>query len=89
MLIGMRRWARAVSNLAQGGKVAGQPVLYVEGHMQPFGLYRHLWENRNRPEVPASRPDTPQKRTDPLLFEEGLCRCNSAGTLSYQPTTAG
>lgn len=36
---------------AQGGRAAGQPVLYVEGHMQPFGLYRHLWENRDRPVV--------------------------------------
>lgn len=26
-------------------------VLYVEGHMQPFGLYRQLWDNRNQPVV--------------------------------------
>lgn len=26
-------------------------VLYVEGHMQPFGLYRQLWEYRNQPVV--------------------------------------
>lgn len=26
-------------------------VLHVEGHMQPFGLYRHLWEYRDRPVV--------------------------------------
>ncbi|MCE7974793.1 MAG: hypothetical protein DYG92_10815 [Leptolyngbya sp. PLA1] len=26
-------------------------VLYVEGHMQPFGLYRQLWEYRDRPVV--------------------------------------
>lgn len=26
-------------------------VLYVEGHMQPFGLYRHLWEYCNKPVV--------------------------------------
>jgi hypothetical protein len=25
--------------------------LYVEGHMQPFGLYRQLWEYRNQPIV--------------------------------------
>ena len=25
--------------------------LYVEGHMQPFGLYRQLWDYRNRPVV--------------------------------------
>lgn len=27
------------------------PTLFVEGHMQPFGLYRQLWEHRNRPVV--------------------------------------
>lgn len=27
------------------------PVLYVEGHMQPFGLYRHLWDHRDQPVV--------------------------------------
>lgn len=26
-------------------------VLYVEGHMQPFGLYRQLWEYRDEPVV--------------------------------------
>jgi hypothetical protein len=25
--------------------------LYVEGHMQPFGLYRQLWDGRNHPVV--------------------------------------
>jgi energy-coupling factor transporter ATP-binding protein EcfA2 len=28
-----------------------QRVLYVEGHMQPYGLYRHLWTYRNQPVV--------------------------------------
>jgi hypothetical protein len=31
-------------------RLGGSP-LYVEGHMQPFGLYRQLWEFRNRPIV--------------------------------------
>jgi Cdc6-like AAA superfamily ATPase len=26
----------------------GERVLYVEGHTQPFGLYRQLWEHRDR-----------------------------------------
>lgn len=26
-------------------------ALYVEGHMQPFGLYRQLWDYRNQPVV--------------------------------------
>ena len=29
----------------------GTSVLYVEGHMQPFGLYRQLWGCRNKPIV--------------------------------------
>jgi hypothetical protein len=29
----------------------GGEVLYVEGHMQPFGLYRQLWDSRNQPVV--------------------------------------
>ncbi len=28
-----------------------QEALYVEGHMQPFGLYRQLWHYRDRPIV--------------------------------------
>ncbi|OQZ06723.1 MAG: hypothetical protein B6D36_03555 [Planctomycetes bacterium UTPLA1] len=41
-----------ISPLVRSRKTAaGQPVLYVEGHMQPYGLYRHLWEHRNQPVV--------------------------------------
>jgi len=29
----------------------GKTPLYVEGHMQPFGLYRQLWDFRNQPVV--------------------------------------
>ena len=44
--------ALRMSSSAKGKDTAtGQQVLYVEGHMQPFGLYRHLWEHRNRPVV--------------------------------------
>lgn len=35
--------------LAKPGDESG--VLYVEGHMQPFGLYRQLWDYRNQPVV--------------------------------------
>lgn len=33
--------------------LSGAPkrALYVEGHMQPFGLYRQLWDYRNEPVV--------------------------------------
>lgn len=30
---------------------AASTPLYVEGHMQPYGLYRQLWDCRNRPVV--------------------------------------
>jgi hypothetical protein len=33
------------------GDGLGLDVLYVEGHMQPFGLYRDLWEHRDQPVV--------------------------------------
>jgi hypothetical protein len=38
------------SSLGRSGS-EGQGILYVEGHMQPFGLYRHLWEHRDQPVV--------------------------------------
>ena len=45
---------RAVSvpdGTADDARRPGGSPLYVEGHMQPFGLYRQLWEFRNRPIV--------------------------------------
>lgn len=39
---------RAISMAAD---LNGRDALYVEGHMQPFGLYRYLWEFRDRPVV--------------------------------------
>jgi hypothetical protein len=32
-------------------QVGRERVLYVEGHMQPFGLYRQLWDHRDQPVV--------------------------------------
>lgn len=34
-----------------GAGMASEGTLIVEGHMQPFGLYRQLWDNRNQPIV--------------------------------------
>jgi hypothetical protein len=34
-----------------GAGTRDRRVLYVEGHMQPFGLYRQLWEYRDEPVV--------------------------------------
>ena len=41
---------RTLSFTEDARKGAGR-VLYVEGHMQPFGLYRQLWEYRDEPVV--------------------------------------
>ena len=43
--------ALAGSPGAECGDAAASRVLYVEGHMQPFGLYHHLWEHRDCPVV--------------------------------------
>lgn len=43
--------ALRISEPAQARNAEGRPILYVEGHMQPFGLYRHLWQHRNQPVV--------------------------------------
>ncbi len=37
------------ANMATGNTAV--TPLYVEGHMQPFGLYRQLWDCRNQPVV--------------------------------------
>lgn len=36
---------------AEDARPPGGSPLYVEGHMQPFGLYRQLWEFRDRPVI--------------------------------------
>lgn len=41
--------ALAVPVMAEVSRpVAAKGALYVEGHMQPFGLYRQLWDYRNQ-----------------------------------------
>ncbi len=48
---GVKRALGIAPTMQRGLKPTAQPVLYIEGHMQPFGLYRHLWEQRDRPVV--------------------------------------
>lgn len=38
-------------NLGNNGDRVGSDVLYVEGHIQPYGLYRDLWEHCDQPVV--------------------------------------
>ena len=51
----VRRWLGAgptdtgATDAAEGEAASG--VLYIEGHVQPFGLYRGLWEHRDQPVV--------------------------------------
>lgn len=47
----VRRILTASMTGDHGGIEATEEALFIEGHMQPFGLYRHLWEYRNRPVV--------------------------------------
>lgn len=45
-----RSLARSMEPIADRGN-SFESALFIEGHMQPFGLYRHLWEYRNHPVV--------------------------------------
>jgi energy-coupling factor transporter ATP-binding protein EcfA2 len=47
----VKRVLGIATTMQRGHRATAQPVLYIEGHMQPFGLYRHLWEHRDRPVV--------------------------------------
>jgi hypothetical protein len=47
----VRRALGASSNVNDNGDHAGPDVLYIEGHIQPYGLYRDLWEHRDQPVV--------------------------------------
>lgn len=42
---------RRILSAVQGHGRSEASVLHIEGHIQPFGLYQQLWENRNRPVV--------------------------------------
>jgi hypothetical protein len=44
--------ALGISSSPQARSHAASPgVLYIEGHLRPFGLYRGLWEHRDQPVV--------------------------------------
>ena len=47
----VRRSLGCSSRDESNGEPVGPDVLYVEGHMQPYGLYRDLWEHRDQPVV--------------------------------------
>lgn len=49
--IGRPTGRRQERSLRVRAGVTQRRVLYVEGHMQPFGLYRQLWEHRDQPVV--------------------------------------
>ena len=47
----VKRALSVADGAADDARRPGGSPLYIEGHMQPFGLYRQLWEFRNRPIV--------------------------------------
>lgn len=47
----VRRILSASITCVDGDTEGTEEALFIEGHMQPFGLYRHLWEYRDRPVV--------------------------------------
>jgi hypothetical protein len=47
----VKRALRVSSSEECPGAAPSTKMLYVEGHMQPYGLYRQLWEHRNCPVV--------------------------------------
>jgi hypothetical protein len=47
----VKRALGVTSSLDCADGTGQRKVLYVEGHMQPYGLYWHLWEHRNLPVV--------------------------------------
>jgi len=57
-------------------------VLYAEGHMQPFGLYRHLWEYRDRPVV-LDDLDKLYANSDCVGLLKALCNTGPAKRISW------
>jgi hypothetical protein len=47
----VKRALRLSSSVECPDTAPSTKMLYVEGHMQPYGLYRQLWEHRNCPVV--------------------------------------
>jgi len=57
-----------------GAGSSGRRVLYVEGHMQPFGLYRQLWEYRDQAVV---LDDLDRLYADPVCVRLLKALCNT------------
>lgn len=64
----VRRTLRAPAD----DRSTGKRVLYVEGHMQPFGLYRQLWEYRDQAVV-LDDLDRLYADTDCVRLLKALC----------------
>jgi energy-coupling factor transporter ATP-binding protein EcfA2 len=59
-----------------------RPALYVEGHMQPFGLYRQLWEHRNLPVV-LDDLDKLYANADCVRLLKPLCNTGESKRVSW------
>lgn len=77
-----RRCLRVPSSIDGGDAEAAQDVLYVEGHLQPYGLYRNLWEHRNHPVV-LDDLDKLYADADCVRLLKPLCNSESTRRVSW------
>jgi energy-coupling factor transporter ATP-binding protein EcfA2 len=78
--------ALGISPRPTGLDDARPQVLYAEGHMQPFGLYRHLWEYRDRPVV-LDDLDKLYANSDCVGLLKALCNTGPAKRISWLTNT--
>ena len=57
-------------------------ALYIEGHMQPFGLYQGLWQHRNRPVV-LDDLDRLYAKSDCVRLLKPLCNTRRVKRISW------
>jgi hypothetical protein len=79
---GVRRALRLSSSRECLTGSEGQQVLYVEGHMQPYGLYRNLWEHRNQ-SVVLDDLDRLYSDADCVRLLKPLCNTEPAKRLTW------
>ena len=65
----------------------GESASWIEGHATPFGIYRKLWENRNRPVV-IDDIDGLYSSGDGLRLLKCLCQTEPLKTVSWHSEVA-
>jgi hypothetical protein len=79
---GVRRALQLSSSKERSDRPEGKQVLYVDGHMQPFGLYRNLWEHRNQ-SVVLDDLDRLYSDADCVRLLKPLCNTEPAKRLTW------